>query len=187
MIVRPVAGGPAPEEPVSLALAKQHLRVTNTAEDELIALYLSAARRSIESYCERSIAEQQLEAVVGGVSSTTEPIALWYGPVSAVASVESVPPEGVRVPVVGWSASGPIVGAPAEGWPVAPAAVAITYTAGQPAAEVEAPLRQAILLLLGLYYDTRSVNRMGSIVSPIPWTVEYLLAPYRMSTGVVVA
>jgi hypothetical protein len=41
---------------VSLALAKQQLRVTNTAEDALIGVYTDAALAWIERYCSISLA-----------------------------------------------------------------------------------------------------------------------------------
>ncbi len=179
IIVRPT--GPATTEPVGLPTAKAHLRVTEAAEDALIQQYIAAARRLVEHYCARSLAVQPYEALVGGVAGTTEPIALPWGPVRAVTLVEAVPVEGDRVPVTGWAAVGPLVSAPADGWPAAPAAVAVAYEAGEDPALVEPPLTQAILLLVGQYYDHRAPIAVGASVATLPFTVEALIQPYSQT------
>jgi uncharacterized phiE125 gp8 family phage protein len=181
MVVRPL--GLVGTEPVSLDLAKSHLRVTQTAEDTLIAQYVSAARRAVEAYCEMSVAIQSWEAMVGDVASSQVPIPLPWGPVRSVTAVESVAPGGSRAPIAGYTVTGPVVAPPPEGWPPAPAAVAITYQAGSDAPEP--PLIQSILLLTGQYYDHRAPIHVGSGSVTLPNTWDFLLAPYRQTTGVV--
>jgi uncharacterized phiE125 gp8 family phage protein len=168
---------------VTLALAKLHLRVSTTLEDALVAQYLASARRSAEMYVERSMAVQEWEALVGGVGSSTEPILLPMGPVRSVSLVESVPPDGRRDPVVGWGLVGDYLNPPNEGWPAAPAALAVTYEAGTDTPEP--PWVQAILLLLGEYYDHRAAVITGTIVAEMPHAVGFLLDPYRASSGLV--
>ena len=55
---------PPAEEPVSVATAKLHLRVDNTADDALIALYLKAARELCEGLARRAFAAQSLRLVL---------------------------------------------------------------------------------------------------------------------------
>jgi uncharacterized phiE125 gp8 family phage protein len=184
MIVRPVAD-PPPAAVVDLPTAKAHLRVTTTAEDALVTLYVAAAQAAIVAYCEASVARQRWEALVGGVAGSHEPIVLPFGPVAAVVSVDAVPPSGPRVPVEGYTAAGPIVGPPSAGWPVAPNAVAIVYDAGPDVAPE--PVQLATLLLIGQYYDHRAAVKVGTITQVMPYTVEWLLAPLRATTGVVPA
>ena len=78
---------------------------------------------------------------------------------------------------------------PAAGWP-APAAGAswvrtrVTYTAG--VASIPTPVRQAILLLVGQWYDMRAASVVGMTTTPMAHAVEALLALHRTTTGVVV-
>jgi hypothetical protein len=130
-----------------------------------------------------SVAIQAWEAIVADVASSQVPIPLPWGPVRSVTAVESVAPGGSRGPIAGYTITGPVVAPPPEGWPPTPAAVAITYQAGPDVPE--APLTQSILLLTGQYYDHRAPIHVGSGSVTLPYTVEFLLAPYRATTGVV--
>jgi uncharacterized phiE125 gp8 family phage protein len=47
-------------EPITLAEAKAHLRVDTTAEDSLIANYITTAREWCEDYLDRALVSQQL-------------------------------------------------------------------------------------------------------------------------------
>lgn len=49
------------QEPVSLALLKQQVRVDSDAEDELLTLLVQAAREQVEAYTGRYFAAQTLE------------------------------------------------------------------------------------------------------------------------------
>ena len=59
--------------------------------------------------------------------------------------------------------------------------VEITFTAGYggTAAAVPAAIRQAMLLLIGQWYDNREAVTVGAAGSPMPMAVDALLAPYR--------
>jgi hypothetical protein len=45
-------------EPITLDFLKQHTKITVDREDELLAVYLTAARQRAESYCNRYFASQ---------------------------------------------------------------------------------------------------------------------------------
>lgn len=45
--------------------------------------------------------------------------------------------------------------------------------------EVPAPIKQAILLLVGQWFRTRSAVNVGNIVNAMPFAVDALLSPYR--------
>lgn len=47
-------------EPVTLALAKAHLRIDHTAEDDLITSWIKAAREAAEKYTGRRFITQSL-------------------------------------------------------------------------------------------------------------------------------
>lgn len=58
--------------------------------------------------------------------------------------------------------------------------VKITFTAGYgAAAAVPAAIRQAMLLLIGQWYDNREAVTVGAAGSLMPLAVDALLAPYR--------
>lgn len=44
--------------------------------------------------------------------------------------------------------------------------------------KVPAPIKHAILLMTGHLYNNREINIIGSIVTKIPLSFEYLLSPY---------
>jgi uncharacterized phiE125 gp8 family phage protein len=55
--------------------------------------------------------------------------------------------------------------------------VKVTFVSGYPA--VPAAIKQAILLLIGQWYQTREAINVGNIVTALPNTVESLLTNYR--------
>jgi uncharacterized phiE125 gp8 family phage protein len=177
---------PPSAEPLSLALTKQHLRVIHTLEDALIMQYIASARRAVEVYIEQSIALQGWEATVGGVAGSLDPIPLPMGPVKAVQAVAALTPDGSATPITGFILYRDTLSAPLEGWPVAPAAVRVTYTAGMQTPPPEPPLLQAMLLLVGEEYDHRAAVVTGTIVAEMPHAIGFLLDPYRQSTGLTV-
>jgi uncharacterized phiE125 gp8 family phage protein len=83
--------------------------------------------------------------------------------------------------------SGPFIGRKEnQSWPATytrPDAVRVTWTAGYgaAAANVPMPIRQAVLLLVGHWYENRATVNIGNITSIIPFTVDALIAPFRRS------
>ncbi len=75
---------PAAEEPLTLAAAKLHLRVTGGFDDDLITALIQTARQLAEEYTGLSLAPQGFRLVVTDAASS---ISLPRGPVTAVTSV----------------------------------------------------------------------------------------------------
>ncbi len=62
-----------------------------------------------------------------------------------------------------------------------PNAVTVDFTLGFTTSDdVPAPIKQAILLTIGRFYEIRQDVVTGTIATSIPKTVEYLLNPYRV-------
>lgn len=144
---------------VDLVLAKAQLRVTSSSEDDLIALYLRAAQGWVENFTGKKL-------IRGEVNEQFRCFAPWmrlaWGPEAASASVAYVDRDGsdqsMAARISGYNLLPPLHAI----WPTVEAGTAIvaTYTAGF--ADVPPALDQAVLLLLGDYYD----NRMAGSASP---------------------
>jgi uncharacterized phiE125 gp8 family phage protein len=185
-----LTNGPA-VEPVSLAEAKAHLRVDGSAEDTLISSLIITSRLHVEAALGLALVTQSwscfLDAWPAGVAAK-----LPLRPVQAITavrlyapdeSVETIAPatyllDGAGVPPR-------LVRQGALAWP-APKRTAngieIAFVAGygDAAADVPAPIRQAILLLVAHWYEHREPVEIGSSLAAVPQMVSELLHPYRM-------
>lgn len=173
---------PPTAEPVSLAEAKAHLRVTIEAEDDLIAALVTAARQRIE-------AELGLALISTGFRESFDcapdgPIRLSRAPLIAVAEVAVAGADGAftAIPAESWIAK---IGArEAEiaplnlAWPapVPPVdGLRVTFTAGfgPDADHVPEPLKQAVLALVAHAFDHRGDAEPASLPPAEPWLAAY--------------
>ena len=83
-----VVSVPNATEPVSLAEAKNYLRITNTTDDTLITSMITQARIMAETYTNSDIVAKVRKMYL---TSVDEPFNLYYGP---IASIESVSIDG---------------------------------------------------------------------------------------------
>lgn len=163
--LRVVHGAPV-AEPVSLAEAKEHLRVTSSREDALIWRQVQAAREWLERFTGRAFVNRTIEVYLDAAPALD--LELPVAPVSAISKIETfdaagVPvllegteyaldPAGRQLPIVRW--------ADGVAWPEDVRrfnAIRITATAGYGAdgASVPAAVRAAVLLLVGAMYENR--------------------------------
>lgn len=174
------------EEPVSVDEAKKHCRIDLNNEDDLVAIYIAAARDYCEQHCERAFATQGFLAMYGVIDSQL-PLDLRPCPVSAVSKVVEIPADGsAEVELTGYrlDAITSLLYPPPAGWPLLPSQLRVAYTAG--AADVLPPaVREAILLLVALYFDHRHATADSGSPVEIPRGVGDLLHGSRLSTGVV--
>lgn len=197
---------PPAEEPVSLDEAKAHLRITGNAEDTILALYIAAARQWIDGrdgWLGRAILTQTWELVLDEFPASE--IRLPFGPVQQVSSVKYDDAGGIEQTIdpgdytLDATSSLPWI-LPAISWPAtldAINSVRVQFVAGYPsAADVPAPIRAAILLLVKDLYGTagsqlvrsETVEGVGSVSYSDPevgsrflqGAVANLLSPYRV-------
>lgn len=157
MTIRQVA--PPATLPVTLAEAKTHLRVTHDEDDALIMGLLRAALAYVERDTGRAFESQTWELTIDRFP--TSEIMIPMGPLVSVTSViytdadglaQTVPSLDYEVDTVsetGWVS-------PSVAWPAPMAtinAVRVTFVVGLGTPE---DIRQAILLILGLWYDNRA-------------------------------
>ncbi|MEM8668730.1 MAG: head-tail connector protein [Planctomycetota bacterium] len=179
------------QEPVSLSEAKLHLRVPTDHEDVNISgIYLPAARRRVEAELGRQLMTATLTLTLDAFPPGTCPMPIPMAPLQSITSIiyrdiagteTTMPAEDYVVD----SRSEPGRVMPSDGvtWPsvkdrVVGSTVLVTFVAGYGPNEsdVPAPIRQAILLLLGHYYYHREEVVMGVNTSVLPRAVSDLLA-----------
>ena len=181
--------GPA-KEPLTLEEAKAHLRVQNAAGDALIGRLIKAARHWAETYTARALITQTWELgldrfPVGEIEVPRPPLKS----VESITYIDSV--GGTQVLAAGKyrvdadSEPGRITPVQGGAWPTTRAvttAVTVRFTAGYGAAGSHVPedIRQAMLLLVGSFYEHREDIVVGETAVRLPRGAEALLNPYRM-------
>jgi len=189
-------------EPISLAEARLHLRLTaddTTTEDSLISIWIAAARRAAESITGRGLITQTWRLVLDDFPGCIE---LERGPVQSISSLTYRDMAGATQ-TVSWAAAANFIQRSSDGtlvadlsaaparitpafgsvWPIAMpeiGAVAVTYVAGYGAAGSAVPegIRSWMLLRIGLLHANREEVIDGQ-ASPLPH-VDSLLEPYNV-------
>lgn len=179
------------ETPVTLAEAKAHLRVIDSADDAMIQIYLDAAVSNLDGrqgLLGRAIVTQTWELVYD--EFPCGPIELPLGPLQSVTSVKYFDTAGIEQTLAPAAysvdaASDPGWLAPTADWPATfdmVNAVVIRYVAGYGlAAAVPAAIKAGILLMIGDMYENREAAIVGVSRVDNP-TVDRLLFPYRRLT-----
>jgi uncharacterized phiE125 gp8 family phage protein len=187
-------------EPLTLAEAKAHLRVDFTDDDTLIEALIGAARAAAEQYTNRALMPQTITQVLHCFPYPTPrnpyaAIRLFASPLVSLTSLIyfdaddasqdiAVDPDGTRsVEVIIVDTAEPATVSPwitnmPGGWPDTrddrPDAITIVYQAGYAnAAAVPKPIKQAMLLMIGAWYERREDSAQN-----LPKASEMLLLPY---------
>lgn len=182
---------PPTQEPISLAEAKLHCRIDLADDDTLISGYIAAARVYVETVCNRALIEQTLEHYLDNWPEDGELI-LPRSPVQGVTSVTYTDADGGTHVFAASNYVVDVLSAPARlvlksgaSWPgdelQVVNGIAVRFVAGwaQPAA-VSAPIRQAMLLLIGHWYENREATTVGEVSRAIAFAVESLLLNERI-------
>jgi len=175
---------PAASQPVTLAEAKAQCRVLSNDEDIYLEGLIAAATAHVEKQTGRAILPQTWRLTL---DRFVDEITLPQSPLRSVASVTYLPPVGAAQTLASsvytvdtTSTPGRIVLAPDQDWPEtldSVNAVVIDYDAGYTTAP--APLKHAILLLAGHWFENREAVNMGNITSELPMAVNALLTNFR--------
>jgi len=202
-----VPGTESATEPISVEEAGEHLRAANDGasppvyvEAALIARCIKSARQACEAQLEMSLINKRLE-----VSSDTffargrcdSYIELLNGPVISVESVNYLDPEGVDQLLdpakyrISRFFSPPVL-QPAYGtsWPMLRRdtdCVRVKYNVGYPSGDsppiqIPEPIRTAMFLLIGHFYDNREAVSDKSMTE-VPLGVCAMLDKYRQALG----
>ena len=174
------------EEPLTLAEAKDHLRVDITDDDFNIELYLTAARETLEEWAHRAFVTQTCRLFLDRFPKGYE-ILLPRPPLQSVTHIKYYDTDNIPTT---WAAAnyfvdtdsdpGRVILAYNVSWPTTtlrPASgVEIEYVAGYGGPQtVPRTWKQAILLTLGHWYENRESTVGGTIIREVPMAVKSLV------------
>jgi uncharacterized phiE125 gp8 family phage protein len=177
---------------VSLVEAKKHLRVDDVDNDDYIEALIKVATANLDGpdgFLGRSLLTQTLELKLNQFRHCPTPLP--FGPVQNIWGVYYDDSDGVErtlnpsaYRLIGDALNASIVLAYNQAWPATrrqDEAVRIQYVTGYGmAADVPAPIKQAILLMIGNLYENREEVVVGQTTVRLPMAVDHLLSPYRI-------
>lgn len=177
-------------EPVSLAEAKAHLRVTFSDEDALISELITAARQRVEEETYRALITQTWDLTLDELPAGEDVLRIPRAPLQEITSITYVDTSGDSQTLdaddyVVSATRQPGIVRPAYGliWPdvrYQPDAVTVRFVAGYgDAAEVPAPIKAAIKLIVGQYYEFRE-ELTERPTQPIPLGAQRIIQLYDL-------
>jgi len=179
---------PPAVEPVSVAEARLHCYVDDPMQDNLLMGFITAARQHIETVCNRALITQTWELVLDAWPKADREIILPRSPLQRIESITYTDNTGAdrELPTYLCDTSsepgrvGPAFGLFWPGVPLQPmGAIKVRYVAGYGDAEqVPQSFKQAILLLVGQWFENRENVVVGSNTRELPFAVKSLIAPY---------
>lgn len=179
-----------PVEPITLAEAKQFLRVEHDDDDDIITALIAGSRIHAETQTRRALITQSWR-LTRDLWPASGCVTLLPVPVQALDAVRVYRSDGstLALDLAGFTldkSAAPARLLFANGVPPAPerpaAGIEIDITAGygDAATDVPEPLRQAIRLLVAHWYENRGLIVAGGEVAVLPQSAAALIAPYRV-------
>lgn len=186
-----VISTPPTIEPITVADAKEHLRIIEDDDDGYISALIQAARELIEAETKRSLITQTVKQYRNSFPCASE-ILLERGPVQSTA-VTYVDTNGATQTLSTDVYALKNEGMPPklslkddQSWPTdldeSGNAVCITSVCGYGATAASVPmrLRLAIKLLVSWWYSNRMPVNIGASISELPHSFEALVGPLRV-------
>lgn len=191
---------PATVEPITLEEARKHLRIEafgsplEHPDDDYINTCITVAREFCEQYLERALAAHTIQMALDDFPSQGIPIPL--APTVGITSVIYVDTDDAEQTVAtsvyaldDYSEPNWIVLKAGQRWPVTNQGannVKILMTVGYAPTNVPAPIKAAMLLIIGNQYENRQQDVLGNTrisFNSLPLGVYNLLQPYRLGMG----
>lgn len=181
--------GPA-AEPITLAEAKQHLRVEHDDDDDIIAALIAGSRIHVETQTRRALITQSWR-LVRDVWPESGFVAVLPVPLAALDAARIYKADNTTQAidaaafVVDRAAAPARLGFTRGSLPVPERRIAgieidVTCGYGDAPDDVPEPLRQAIRLLVAHWYENRGLVAAGGDVVVLPQTAAALIAPYQV-------
>jgi len=171
---------------VSLSEAKTHLRIEHSNDDTYITTLINVATDIVEEFTRRKLVTQTWNIYFDEFPPYID---LQLGIVRQVSQVGYFNQDDVFVilPSTEYDVDliakpGRIYQASGKSFPQTyekANAVKVTFDVGN-ASEVPSAFKQAILIIVGRYYENRQDVFVGTQVNELPTLVEHLLTPYRL-------
>jgi len=178
-------------EPLTTAQAKAHIRVEHHTDDLIIDGFIRASRQHAANVTHRALITQTWRMDIGGFPANGL-IELPKPPLQSVTQIQYVDADGATqtlsssiYDVDTASEPGCVRLAYQQNWPTTRDiynAVQITYVAGygDDGDDVPQPIRNAMLLLIGHWYENREAVTAGISLVTTPMATDALLWPYRV-------
>ena len=183
---------PPAVEPVTLADAKQFLRVEHDDDDDVIAALIAAARVHVEAKTRRALISQtwRLTRDVWPAAGLLPILPVPLRQVTAIGvyrddgmlqmlDVDAFHINATSAPAILAFERGAL---PTPGRICGGIEIDIEVGYGGDPDNVPAPLRQAIRLLVAHWYENRSIIAASGEVASMPVSVSSLIAPFRVLT-----
>ena len=182
-VVETLVSGPT--EVITTAEAKTHLRVDHSNDDTYIDALVTAARQHVEKATRRAVGAQTWDYFWDSFASHIE---IPKPPLVSITTVKYTDSDGTQQTATGTlyttdadATPGLVHLAYDQSWPsyrAIPNTIEIRAVVGS--ATVPKPIEQAMLLLVGHWYENREEVVVGTITSQLTMAVDALLAPYRI-------
>lgn len=178
-------------EPVTLAEAKAHLRVTATAEDALIDSYIATARQHLDGqygWMGRAFCSQTWDYKLDAFPSVIHPP---LAPVQSVTSIKYLDTAGAEQTLATTEYRADLASEPAriteaygKTWPstydVTHAVTARIIAGWTTVALVPEPIKLAVKLLVAHWYANREAFLEGAVAKDVDAALARLLMPLRV-------
>ena len=181
---------PPAVEPLSLAEAKEHLKVEVDVDDNLISRLITTARQHVEKQIDKVMIDQTWLIYLSDWPGTSE-VKLPVAPISAVNDLRTWSSDGIASTVDPSHYYADLADTPqrlvlrgSRIW-LKPSQVAngieieVIAGYGPDGVSVPAPLRTAMLLLIAHWYENRQPDCAGAVGGSIATSLQSLLAPYK--------
>lgn len=180
----------AASETLSLTDLRDHLRITEVDDNDVLLLLITAVRRATETHLGRTLVDSSWSMELDKFPTNLQTIWLRMGPISVIDSVkyydgdnalQTVPPADYE-----FDAGGRLRPVSTKLWPATYNrlhAVIVTYHAGEVhAGDVDEDIKLAMKLMIGHYEKSREETSFAQ-VNTIPLGYQYLLNPF-MNYGI---
>lgn len=188
-MMRKIQISPPAIEPVSLAEARDHLRITGEEEDAAIESLIVTARIAVETDTRRVLMAQEWRAVVNEPWPDDGRLELPVVPLLQITQIRLVAEDGSETvqsaseyeveterSILAWNSAPAEIG---SSWLAGELQIDFTAGYGLSGDDVPAPLRYAIMMLVAHWFETRSMATIDGRLQPAPETYGRLIAPYR--------
>lgn len=180
---------PPAVEPVTLAEAKAHLRLTGSDDDDYLAAQITAARIQVETATRRLLIDQ-VWRLYRDDWPTDGRLDLPLAPVTEVVEITTYDADGTptTLPPSGWTVDTASTPARLRLTGAAPAStrafngleIDVRCGYGPSGLSVPQPLRLAIMMLVARWWENREGFALGVVPSSIADAFEALVAPHRV-------